>query len=295
MFVMDQMAAVVLPQDEQAGFDSVPSRELLLSVIIPVFNERKTLPRILRAVILALPHVEKEIIIIDDGSTDGTRDWLLDTFKADAVRVSQVKLSPSRSVEFVTAPLDGNSGPISDDILHRPPIVRRVLQETNGGKGLALRTGFAIASGDIFVIQDADLEYDPSDWPPMMRLLELGVADVVYGSRFYGRPHRSLYLYHMLGNKLITYFFNVLFDQTLTDLETCYKMFHRRAIADVELTSNDFTIEVELTAILAGSKKWRVYETGITYYGRTYSEGKKIGWKDGFRALWSVIKYRARR
>jgi glycosyltransferase involved in cell wall biosynthesis len=273
------------------GFDVPPRRDLVLSVVIPVYNERETLPRIIRAVMLALPETKKEIIIVDDGSSDGTREWLLRVFPADQVSIAGVGRNSKGLVEFTLsgqAPRDAARA----DILRQDVVVQRILQEKNGGKGQALRTGFERANGDVIVIQDADLEYDPSDWAPMMRLMELNVADVVYGSRFYGRPHRSLYLYHLIGNKIITYSFNIIFDQTLTDIETCYKMFHRRTLGGVKLISNDFGIEVELTAHLAGSKKWRVYETGISYYGRTYSEGKKIGWRDGLKALWYVLKFR---
>jgi glycosyltransferase involved in cell wall biosynthesis len=273
------------------GFDS-PPQDLVLSVIIPVYNERDTLPRIVRSVMLALPHTRKEIIIVDDGSQDGTREWLVNAFQSDGVLVTEIKLAERGVIEFATGETAGEDQ--KGNRLQVPAKVRRILQPKNGGKGSALRKGFSEASGDVIVIQDADLEYDPSEWTQMMRLIELGVADVVYGSRFYGRPHRSLYLYHLLGNKIITYLFNILFDQTLTDIETCYKMFHKRTLEGVSLTSDDFAIEIELSALLAGSKKWRVYETGITYYGRTYKEGKKIGWRDGIKALWYVVKFRFR-
>jgi len=173
-------------------------------------------------------------------------------------------------------------------------IVRPLLHASNGGKGRALRSGFAAATGDVIVVQDGDLEYDPGDWTAMFRLLQIGVADVVYGSRFHGRPHRALYLYHYLGNRLIAALFNLLFDQTLTDLETCYKMFDRKVLDGVNLVSDDFGIEVELSAAFARPRRWRIYECGITYYGRTYEEGKKVGWRDGLLALWYVIKFRFR-
>jgi glycosyltransferase involved in cell wall biosynthesis len=274
------------------GYDSVPSGDLLLSIVIPVYNEKATLPRVIRSAALALPDVPKEILVIDDGSTDGTREWLRESFPNDVFDVAALRKSADGSIGFLGV-ADGDML-VGDDVVcaRAPTTVRIHFHKVNGGKGRALRTGFECAKGDIIVIQDADLEYDPSDWLPMMRLMALGVADVVYGSRFYGRPHRSLYLYHLLGNKAITFLFNILFDQTLTDLETCYKMFHRKTIEGVRLTSNDFAIEVELSAVLAGSKKWRVYETGITYYGRTYEEGKKINWRDGILALWYVIKFR---
>ena len=210
-----------------AGFDS-PRQVLLLSVIIPVYNERFTLARIIRAVMLTLPDTKKEIVIVDDCSKDGTREWLIETFPAAELCIAKLRRSDDGGVEFFTSEQsppqnDGHLETVSGSVT-----VRRILQEKNGGKGKALRTGFAKATGDVIVIQDADLEYDPSDWSPMIRLVELGIADVVYGSRFYGNPHRSLYLYHLLGNKVITYLFNILFDQTLTDIETCYKMFRRK-------------------------------------------------------------------
>jgi glycosyltransferase involved in cell wall biosynthesis len=288
------MITAEIPSVALAGFDAPPRQDLVLSVVTPVFNERDTLPRIIRAVMLALPSTKKEIIIVDDGSTDGTREWILEVFPSDGLSFASVRRSSEGLIEFFTSERAPQDTTGFFNVLPQSVTVRRILQEKNGGKGRALRAGFEHATGDVIVVQDADLEYDPSDWAPMMRLMELNVADVVYGSRFYGRPHRSLYLYHLLGNKIITYSFNLVFDQTLTDIETCYKMFHRRTIQGIKLVSNDFGIEVELTAHLAGSKKWRVYETGITYYGRTYIEGKKIGWRDGLKALWYVFKFRFR-
>jgi glycosyltransferase involved in cell wall biosynthesis len=275
-----------------SGFDVPLRHDLILSVVIPVYNERDTLPRILRAVMLAVPEVRKEIIVVDDGSKDGTREWLAEVFPSSEILIKAVSRSAGGLIEFHTSEEEPAKPATTRETLVHPITIKPVLQEKNGGKGRALRTGFRMATGDVIVIQDADLEYDPSDWTLMIRLMELGVADVVYGSRFYGRPHRSLYMYHMLGNKIITYLFNLLFDQTLTDIETCYKMFRRLVLEGVDLISDDFGIEVELSARLAGSKKWRVYETGITYYGRTYLEGKKIGWRDGLKALWYVIKFR---
>jgi glycosyltransferase involved in cell wall biosynthesis len=273
------------------GFDTEPKLDLILSIVIPVYNERETLPRILRACVLALPQVQKEIVIVDDGSKDGTREWLLGTFPSRDAILRGVLRTKDGTVQFLSE-TDGSTAD-SWETLEKSVRVRVILQK-NQGKGGALRTGFASSTGDVIVIQDADLEYDPSDWAPMMRLIQVGVADVVYGARFYGRPHRCLYMYHMLGNKIITYLFNLLFDQTLTDIETCYKMFRRNVLDGINLVSNDFGIEVELSAVLAGSKRWRVYETGINYYGRSYMEGKKIGWRDGLKALWYVVKFRLR-
>lgn len=281
----------VLPA-KVAGFDTPPEEDLVLSVVIPVYNERYTLPRIMRAAILAVPRVAKELLVVDDGSTDGTREWLKATFPGDSQSVAGVHYDKKGHVDFLSPEEAGKLPCEAYEPVSAPVVVRPILQERNGGKGKALRTGFASATGDVIVIQDADLEYDPTDWGPMLRLIQIGVADVVFGSRFAGQPHRSLYLYHMAGNKLITHTFNVLFDQTLSDLETCYKMFRRRTLDGVRLISNDFGIEVELSARLAGSKRWSVYETGINYYGRTYAEGKKIDWKDGLKALWYVVKFR---
>jgi glycosyltransferase involved in cell wall biosynthesis len=281
--------AVAATSMRASGFDVPPRTDLVLSVVIPVYNERSTLPRIVRAVMLALPHLRKEIIVVDDGSKDGTREWLSESFPDEKTTVFGVARRCDGAIDFLLSPARADG---EYDQLPQSTVVRPILSKKNGGKGNALRTGFKAATGDVVVIQDADLEYDPSDWQPMMRLIEIGAADVVYGSRFYGKPHRSLYLYHYLGNKVINYLFNVMFDQTLTDLETCYKMFVRHALDGVILISDDFGIEVELSARLAGSKKWRVYETAITYYGRTYLEGKKIGWRDGLKALWYVVKFR---
>lgn len=270
----------------QLGFDAPPRHDVRLSVVIPVYNERETLPRIMRAVMLALPGVTREIIVVDDGSKDGTRDWLTATFPREENEVAAVRRRDDGTVEFsaVTAPdFEPVVGPVT---------VRPRLQPVNGGKGSALRTGLRAAAHEVLVIQDADLEYDPSDWAPMFRLFQINAADVVYGSRFYGTPHRTLYLYHYLGNRTISALFNLLFDQMLTDLETCYKMFRREVIADAALASNDFGIEVELSAVFARPRRWRIYECGIHYYGRTYEEGKKIGWRDGLLALWYVVKFR---
>jgi glycosyltransferase involved in cell wall biosynthesis len=275
----------------QHGFDVPPRQDLRLSVVVPVYNERDTLPRILRAVMMVLPGIHREIVLVDDGSKDGTREWISATFPNGSNEVAGVRRDAEGKISFLDATAVATGG---DDIerVAGPAIIRPLLQAANGGKGSALRSGLEAATGDVLVIQDADLEYDPSDWPPMFRLLQIGVADVVYGSRFYGRPHRALYLYHYLGNRTISALFNVLFDQTLTDLETCYKMFRREVIADAALSSNDFGIEVELSAVFARPKRWRIYECAINYYGRTYDEGKKIGWRDGLLALWYVVKFR---
>lgn len=274
----------------QSGFDVLPRQDLRLSVVIPVYNERETLPRILRAVMAVLPGITREIVVVDDGSTDGTREWISKAFPADSNEIAGIRRNHDGTTDFLsgTAAVGGDGF----EKVAGPVTVRPRLQSANGGKGSALRAGLTAATGDVLVIQDADLEYDPSDWTPMFRLLQIDVADVVYGSRFYGRPHRALYFYHYLGNRTISALFNVLYDQTLTDLETCYKMFRREVIEGAALASNDFGIEVELSAVFARPRRWRIYECAISYYGRTYDEGKKIGWRDGVLALWYVVKFR---
>jgi len=282
------------PHALPSGYDAPPRLGLQLSVVIPVYNELATLPRVLRAVALALPGVAREVLLVDDGSRDGTRQWIEATFPHQANRIAGLRRRDDGSIEFLS---DAELSSAPHGSCERPAgllAVRPCLHPANRGKGAALRSGLAMAKGDVIVIQDADLEYDPANWTAMFRLMQIGVADVVYGSRFYGRPHRTLYLYHYLGNRLISAFFNLLFDQTLTDLETCYKMFRRAVIEDVALVSDDFGIEVELSAAFARSRRWRIYECAIDYYGRTYEEGKKIGWRDGLLALWYVVKFRFR-
>jgi glycosyltransferase involved in cell wall biosynthesis len=222
-----------------------------LSVIMPVFNERSTIREII-ARVQAVPY-EKEIVIVDDCSEDGTREIL--------------------------AELDGQEG------------LRVFLQEANQGKGAAVRRGIMEARGDLVLIQDADLEYDPSDYPALIAPFEEGRADVVYGSRFQGGPGRVLYFRHLLGNRLLTFLSNMMTDLNLTDMETCYKVFKREVIQNVILESNRFGFEPEVTAKLARIPKLVIYEVPISYHGRTYDEGKKITWKDGVAALWFIAKY----
>jgi glycosyltransferase involved in cell wall biosynthesis len=256
---------------------------MLLSVIIPVYNERHTLGVVLVMVAHALPNVSKEIIVVDDCSKDGTREWLKANFPEGQRSGSRINLDGSGNLTF-------GQEPGTSTITIRP-----IFHERNQGKGGGLQTGFAAVSGDVLVIQDADLEYDPSDWGQMYDLIAVRqVADVVFGSRFYGRPHRSLYFHHYLANRLISFLFNLVFNQTLTDIETCYKMMTSRVARSLRLTANDFGIEVEMSAEIARQRDLRIYELGITYYGRTYAEGKKINWTDGLKALWYVLKYRFR-
>lgn len=226
-----------------------------LSIVIPVYNERVTILSIIQSVqSVDLTGMEKEIVIVDDFSTDGTRDLL----------------------KSLT---DGR--------------VRVFYHDKNRGKGAALRTGFAEATGDFIVIQDADLEYDPQEYPILLQPLLERKADIVFGSRFIGdRPHRVLFFWHYVGNKFLTLFSNIFTNLNLTDMETCYKVFTKEALQKIlpKLTSNRFNIEPEITARAAQSHL-RIYEVGISYNGRTYAEGKKIGWKDGFSAIWAIIKY----
>ena len=223
-----------------------------LSVIIPCYNELHTIEQIIAAV-KAAPVAKKEIIVVDDCSTDGTRQLLREKLE------SQV-----------------------DKVLYH---------ERNQGKGAALRTGFAAATGDVVIVQDADLEYDPQEYPELMTPIAQNRADVVYGSRFMGgRPHRVVYFWHMIGNKFLTLFSNMLTNINLTDMETCFKMFRREVIQNITIEEDRFGFEPEITAKVARSG-CRIFEIGISYYGRTYKEGKKIGWRDGFRAMYAICKY----
>jgi glycosyltransferase involved in cell wall biosynthesis len=236
---------------------------------------------VLATVSRALPIVRKEIIVVDDCSRDGTREWLRANFADGPRSGSRIDVDSNGDVAFPDA--------VADSLVTVQPFYH----ERNRGKGGALQTGLAAVSGDIIVIQDADLEYDPQDWSAMYDLIAVRkVADVVYGSRFYGRPHRSLYFHHFVANRLISFIFNVLYNQTLVDIEVCYKMFTRQVKDSLRITANDFGFEVQISAQIALARKWRIYEIGITYFGRTYDEGKKINWKDGVKALWYLFKYR---
>jgi len=249
-----------------------------LSVIVPVFNESQYLPRILNKVVVALPGVQKEIIIVDDCSTDGTREWLRESLGSE---VWSAVYGDDGTVQI--------QGNVAE---HTAASMRAIFHERNQGKGAAVRTGLRAATGDVLVIQDADLEYDPADWARFWPLFAAGVADVVYGSRFYGSPHRCLYYHHYLANKLISFVFSVLYNQILTDLEVCYKMFTRDVLKCLTLRADDFGFEIEFSSNVARGQRFRVYEAGVTYYGRTYKEGKKINWKDGVRAFFYLFLYR---
>jgi len=231
--------------------DETAMRDPLLSVIIPIYNEKATLEEIVRRV-EAAPY-RKEIVLVDDASSDGSRDILKG--------------------------LEGRDG------------VRVLYHEKNRGKGAALRTGIAQTTGDIVLIQDADLEYSPADYPRLLEPILDGRADVVYGSRFLGGPHRVLFFWHWVANTLLTLLSNVMTNLNLTDMETCYKVFRGDVIRGITIKANRFGVEPELTAKLA-RMKLRIYETPISYSGRDYAEGKKIGWRDGLAALWYIFRFR---
>src|SRR6516225_2553689 len=262
-----------------AGSEPAP----VLSIVIPVFNELNTIRRILVEVANVLPEIPKQIVIVDDRSSDGTSDWLRENLSQHGGSFRRLYLKAGGGLELVA---DGpqNLAGISLTVL---------FHDRNRGKGAAVRTGLASVSGDVVVIQDADLEYDPNDWSRMLPLIvDRKVADVVYGSRFYGRPHRSLYFHHYLGNRLISFLFNLLYNQMLSDIEVCYKMFTREVLKELKLTSDDFGFEIEISAQIARARRWRIYEVGISYYGRTYDEGKKISWRDGLKGLVYLVKFR---
>jgi glycosyltransferase involved in cell wall biosynthesis len=240
-----------------------------VSVIIPVYNELATVEEILRRV--QAVELVKEIVIIDDGSTDGTREFLANLVGCN----NSVPAPPALPQRHAALRADN---------------IRVLFQDRNRGKGAALRHGFQEAQGEIVIIQDADLEYDPGDYYNLIAPIEQGRADVVYGSRFLGGPHRVLFFWHYAGNKLLTLISNMVTNLNLSDVWTCYKAFRREVLQSVDLQEDRFGFEQEITIKMARGG-WRVYETPISYYGRTYAEGKKITWKDGFRAFWCVVRY----
>jgi len=225
---------------------------MLLTVVVPCFNEHDTIADIIEA-IKASPVRDCEIIVVDDCSTDGTTELLKSTLQSQVSRV--------------------------------------IYHSKNQGKGAALRTGFAAATGDIVIVQDADLEYDPQEYPLLIEPIVNGRADVVFGSRFQGgRPHRVVYYWHMLGNTVLTTLSNMFTNINLSDMETCYKAFRREVIQSIKIQEDRFGFEPEVTAKVS-KMGCRIYEVGISYYGRTYKEGKKIGWRDGVKALYCIVRY----
>ncbi|MGW8225811.1 MAG: glycosyltransferase family 2 protein [Anaerolineales bacterium] len=222
-----------------------------VSVIIPVFNEQSTIEAILQRV--KAQDIVTEILVIDDGSTDGTREILASMEESEQLRV--------------------------------------ILHDSNQGKGAAVRTGFQKAKGDVFLIQDADLEYDPRDYPKLIQPIQEGIADVVYGSRFLGGPRRSVMFWHMVANRMLTFMTNLLYNTILSDMETGYKLFRREIVEGMKIHANSFDFEPEFTAKIL-KKKVRVYEIPISFNPRDYEEGKKIGLRDAFQAVWTLVKYR---
>ena len=252
----------------------------MLSIVVPVYDELHTIASMLARVGAVLPHVAKQIVIVDDCSNDGTREWLKQNFPDGTRAGTDILVNTDGILDFGAT--DGTA-----------VTAQVIFHEVHKGKGAALRTAFGAVAGDVVVIQDADLEYDPNDWVAMYDLIAVRkVAEVVYGSRFYGRPHRSLFYHHYLGNRLLAVLFNICFNQTLTDIETCYKMMTHEVLRSLRLTANDFGIEVEISAQIAKQPNLRIYELAISYYGRTYAEGKKINWKDGLKAIWYIFKFR---
>lgn len=260
------------PETARMAFDanSESKTPLTVSVIIAAYNERAFIEEILRRV--QAVGVAHEIVVVDDGSTDGTREWLTEMHRLQQAGETEAEI------------LEGRSRlPLSN--------IRFLFQKHNQGKGAALRRGFDEASGDIFLVQDADLEYDPREYAKLIEPILDGRADVVYGSRFLGGPQRVHFFWHYVGNKLLTLLSDIVTNLTLSDMETCYKVFRKEVIRGMRLRSNRFGFEPEVTARVAKGR-WRIYEVPISYAGRSYEEGKKITWRDGVVTLYAILRYR---
>lgn len=260
------------PATAQAAFDADADSKvpMTVSVIIAAYNERNFIEEILRRV--QAVGVAYEIVVVDDGSTDGTREWLTEMHRLKQAGETEAEILGGRS-----------RLPLSN--------IHFLFQERNQGKGAALRRGFDEASGDIFLVQDADLEYDPREYAKLIEPILDGRADVVYGSRFLGGPQRVHFFWHYVGNKLLTLLSDIVTNLTLSDMETCYKVFRKEVIRGMRLRSNRFGFEPEVTARVAKGR-WRIYEVPISYAGRSYEEGKKITWRDGVVTLYAILRYR---
>jgi hypothetical protein len=253
----------------------------VLSVIIPAFNEARTLPSVLVAVSRALPGVEKEVIVIDDGSRDGTREWIMANFPTGPRSGSRLDLDAAGNLVVAE---DGGAA---------RTVVRPVFHDGNRGKGACVITGLAAAEGQVIVIQDADLEYDPADWAPMYdAIITRSDADVVYGTRFRGGRDRWGLLHHYVANRVLSFAFSAVYGQALSDIEVCYKMMTAEVKDSLALTCPDFGCEIQISAQIALSRRWRVQEVGISYVSRSHEEGKKIGWRDGLKALYYLLAFR---
>lgn len=264
----DHIPMSILASPEMTDIRGVASM-VAVSVVIPVYNERAYIEELLLRV--QAVRLDKELFVIDDGSTDGTRELLRDFEKCQAEGRTEVPVQNGRALLSLKG-------------------IHFIFQDRNRGKGAALRRGFEVATGEVILVQDADLEYDPKDYHKLLEPIFDGRADVVFGSRFLGGPQRVHYFWHYAGNKFLTLLSDMLTNLKLTDMETCYKVFRREVVQSIHLQSDRFGFEPECTAKVARGN-WRIYEVPISYSGRTYAEGKKITWRDGFTTLWCILRY----